>query len=235
MRPIFGARVPKYASEPNLCEDAYNLRPYRGVFAVSDGATESYSSAIWARILVERFVSHPGISPDWVTAAVARYNAHFNREVMSWSAQAAFDRGSFATLLGLVVSPSGDRARILGIGDSLAVLLDGDRIIDSFPYRTPEQFKAHPLLLSTVAERNLKLLEVGAFKQFSKDWRLKELLEPKILLMTDALGAWLLSDPQERIAELLGLRSKTAFGALVDRERAAGAMKRDDTTLLRLG
>ncbi|KAF0146139.1 MAG: hypothetical protein FD153_181 [Rhodospirillaceae bacterium] len=232
MRVVFIAKVPKLALEPGLMEDAAAARHYRGLYAVSDGASESYGSAAWARTLVTRFVNNPGVGATWVTAAIKEYNSRFNREAMSWSAQAAFDRGSFATLLGVRIS--GDRARVLGVGDSLAVLVSDGRLTASFPYRDAEQFKAHPVLLSTVPEKNAALLVPGTTKRLTTNWSLKGLKAPTILMMTDALGAWLLADPDIRLQCLLSLPSRTAFAALVDNERAAETMRRDDSTLLRL-
>lgn len=230
MRVVFAAKMPKLASEPGLMEDAYNAKHYRGLYAVSDGASESYASAAWARTLVNRFVDNPCVATAWIAAAIKEYNSHFNREAMSWSAQAAFDRGSFATLLGLQIS--GDRARVLGVGDSLAVLVSDGRLSASFPYQNAEQFKAHPLLLSTVPEKNAALLAPGALKRLTTDWTLKGLKAPTILMMTDAVGAWLLAEPDTRLQRLLTLPSRTAFAALVESERAAGTMRRDDSTLL---
>lgn len=235
MRPIFFAKFPKEAARPAEYEDACDARQYKGVFAVSDGASESYCSGKWARILVNRFVDRQGVDRDWVASAIAEYNGHFNRDAMGWSAQAAFDRGSFATLLGLVFVSGGVSARIISIGDSLAALVDEGRLVGSYPFQDPEQFRANPLLLSTVMERNAQLMEPGALKHLTTEWQLAGLRHPRILLMTDAIGAWLLAAPEARLGQLLELRSRSAFAALISSERAARRMKRDDTTLLVLG
>jgi len=146
---------------------------------------------------------------------------------MSWSAQAAFDRGSFATLLGLRIGPSG--VSILGIGDSLAVLDDGAEIRATFPYSGPEQFRANPLLLSTIYDRNAAILSAD----FTTHWHLDG--GSKLFCMTDAIGAWLLFDRPERMARLRALQTRSEFVALVEDARAEGTMRRDDTTLLVIG
>ncbi len=235
MRLLFQATVPKFASEPEQNEDEAAGRPLQGIYAISDGATESYNSKAWAKVLVTRFVETPSFSAEWLCAAVLEYNRSFDREAMTWSAQAAFDRGSFATLLGLVAPVSAKRARVLGIGDSVALLVDGARILDSFPYKTAEQFRTRPQLLSTIADLNTNFVQPSLVKQCVRSWDLKGLRNPLILLMTDALGAWLLSAPGSRLNRVLSLPSKIAFGALIDSERASGTMRRDDTTLIILG
>jgi hypothetical protein len=55
--------------------------------------------------------------------------------------------------------------------------------------------------------------------------------------MTDALGHWFLSQrdrDRSPISALRKLKTPKAFARFVDEERAAGRMKRDDTTLLAL-
>ncbi|MEQ1934183.1 MAG: hypothetical protein ABL962_09950 [Fimbriimonadaceae bacterium] len=165
-----------------------------------------------------------------LAAAVRQFNADFDRATMSWSAQAAFDRGSFATLLGVQVDDKRG-ATILGIGDSLAVLADGEEVRETFPYSSPEQFQAHPLLLSTILERNGTLLE----QQPITRWSFEGMTAPRILCMTDALGAWLLTDRAGRLPILLALTSRFEFEALVVGERSQATMRRDDTSLLILG
>src|SRR5215831_6107800 len=151
MRETFRASVPKYAQDSGFIEDAIGARPLRGIYAVSDGASESFDSATWARLLVRRFVDAPDVNHGWLDKTVACYNRQFDRETMSWSAQAAFDRGSFATLTGVVLRSGGTLATILGVGDSIALLADGHTLVKSFPYDRPEQFKQRPILLSTVS------------------------------------------------------------------------------------
>ncbi|MEO0035699.1 MAG: hypothetical protein RLZZ501_1722 [Pseudomonadota bacterium] len=235
MRPLFEAQVPKLETAPQENEDAACCWPQRGLYAISDGASESYHSAAWARVLVRRFIAHPELGPDWLAAAIAEYNTGFDREAMSWSAQAAFDRGSFATLLGLSVSRPEERVRLLAVGDSLAVLVSSGRLVASFPYESAEQFAARPMLLSTRPERNEALLRPATLQAMTAEWGLKGTVNPRVLLMTDALGAWLLADPDERLGRLLGLASAEAFADLVHEERVGKRMRRDDCTLLVLG
>jgi hypothetical protein len=217
----------KQAAEPQLNEDAFKYSNVSGICAVSDGASESFASGLWSRILVSRFVQRPALDKAWLARAIAAYNAAFDRANMSWSAQAAFDRGSYATLLGLRIDPSG--VSILGIGDSLAVLDDGAEICTTFPYVEPEQFRANPLLLSTIHERNEAILS----GDLTARWILNS--AHTLYCMTDAIGAWLLSNRPERMARLRALRSRAEFVALVEAARADGTMRRDDTTLIVIG
>lgn len=227
MRVLHRWTVGKQVAEPHLNEDAIACSNAKSVYAVSDGASESFASGGWARILVSRYLRRPVIDEAWLAHAITTYHAAFDRAAMSWSAQAAFDRGSFATLLGLRFDTSG--VSILGIGDSLAVMDDGTEIRATFPYSEPEQFRANPLLLSTIHDRNAAIL--GG--DLTTHWRLDG--TSKFFCMTDAIGAWLLSDRPERMARLRALRARAEFVALVEDARAHGTMRRDDTTLLVIG
>ena len=58
---------------------------------------------------------------------------------------------------------------------------------------------------------------------------------PSLLLMTDAVGRWMLEKPGERVAALLNVSDDEDFTRLVGRERTEGSMRNDDVTLLVFG
>ena len=221
----------KVSDDPAPNEDSFGRHGTRQIYVVSDGASESFDSARWSRFLVRFFLRNPELSGDWINCAASAYGRRINRSTLSWSAQAAFDRGSFATLTGVVFSPTRTCVTITGIGDSLAVLAVDGKLRASYPYNNPCQFSKRPLLLSTNRERNQELLATPMLK-FQAEWTLSEFHQPVILLMTDALGAWLLDNPDERLPTLLDLDSELRFRMLVENERCGGTIRRDDTTLL---
>ena len=112
-----------------------------------------------------------------------------------------------------------------------AVLVDGKQIVNSHPYQRAEQFAARPLLFSTVWEKNRALLLRPVLRSFVTRWSLRHLRDPSILLVTDALGAWLFGDPPARLRKLLNIKTSHQFEALVRHERTTGQLRRDDTTL----
>lgn len=230
MHLVFHHTVGKQLQEPRQNEDYYSPNRFseEGPFVISDGASESYDAKTWSRLLVGLYRQRPEFSPAWVDHAATRYTASHDVASMSWSCQAAFERGSFATLLAIYAS-GGQHAEILAVGDSLAVLGYGSSFRQSFPYETPEQFGANPLLISTVKARNAALLESDP-RSFRTSWKVGS--RTSILAMTDALGQWLLSDAAGRYPLLANLRDRRKFTILVETERTERRMKRDDTTLL---
>jgi hypothetical protein len=223
--------VPKVEGQRN--EDNYQYSR-KGVFALSDGASVSFDSASWSRILVRRFARCPDFTPEWLSEAITEFSKLYDRESLPWMQQAAFDKGSFASLLGVRVFEQG-RVQILAIGDSLAVLVDGDDIKTTFPYTMAAQFDQRPQLLCTNPIENAFLANVDHNYDISADWTFGGMANPALLCVTDALGQWLLSwnDPERSAISILrGLRTPKLFSRFVYGERAAGRMRRDDTTLM---
>jgi hypothetical protein len=223
---------PKVEGHPN--EDRYQSSR-KGVHALSDGASVSFDSASWAQILVRRYARNPEVTSQWIRDAITEFGSLYDRESMPWMKQASFDRGTFASLLGVRVLNQGKNIQVLSIGDTLAVLCDGDSISSTFPYSEPGEFDQRPQLLCTnPAENTFVDASDFDFHRFA-DWTFCGLERPALLCMTDALGHWLLSHRAQQpspVAVLREIRSSKAFGRFVQEEREAGRMRRDDTTLM---
>lgn len=233
--PRFFGSVPKLMGDADRNEDAFKWSSSRSALALSDGATESFDSRLWARILVRLFALNPCLSADRMEAAIELFTRRHDPASMSWSRQAAFERGSFATLLGISISPEGDEASILAVGDSVALLLDGPRLVASFPYSDPDDFRRRPTLLSTQAGLN-RFLDRPDFEAGSTAvWQLDRLAQPRIVCMTDAMAEWFLRLAQADPCAgdiLLGITAADHLEALVAQEREARRMQVDDSTML---
>ncbi|HEY2530574.1 MAG TPA: hypothetical protein VGJ20_22025 [Xanthobacteraceae bacterium] len=217
-------------------EDRFH-RSAKGVYALSDGASVSFDSASWARILVRRYARKPEFTREWLAAAIAEFRKLYNRDNLPWMQQASFDKGSFASLLGVRVFDGGRLIQIVSIGDSLAVLCDGDCIKATFPLSKASEFNLSPQLLCTNPVQNTFLDKVDWSYDIVADWTFRGLAQPALLCMTDALGHWLLSQRDHNpspISVLREVKTSSAFARFVREERAAGRMKRDDTTLIAL-
>jgi hypothetical protein len=210
-------------------EDARSVSTRLGVSALSDGASVSFDSAAWAKILVQRYARNPRFDRAWLSGAIAEFGKRYDRDSLPWMQQASFDRGSFASLLGVRHLGCGV-VHVLAIGDSIAVLCDGDLILSSFPYTSPAQFDERPQLLSTNSVENGFLDEIEPIR-----WNLAEYENPALLCMTDALGQWVLAHRDEEpspISVLRSIKSLKRFKRFVADQRKAGRLRRDDTTLL---
>ncbi|RED42027.1 hypothetical protein BJ123_102198 [Rhodopseudomonas thermotolerans] len=223
--------VPKSVRDPN--EDSWCSRefPFGSLHAISDGASVSFDPARWSDILARKFVADPFVTHSWLKEAQLEFSEYFDREAMPWNLQAAYDVGTFASLLGVVVYEPGATVMLLAIGDSLGVCYDGSRFVSSFPYQSEEQFKQRPKLLSTnLVDNDFYLSARSSFRESIQLWQLKD---PVLLLMSDALGEWLLSsDNRDCFADRVMNYSEADFEEFVEAERAIGRLRRDDTTLL---
>ena len=160
---------------------------------------------------------------------------------LSDGASISFDSAAwariFSTMLGVRILDENRLIQVLAIGDSLAVLCDGDRIKCTFPYSTALQFEQSPQLLCTNLAENAFLNNADRSDELYADWTFGGLEQPALLCMTDALGQWLLSwkEPdQSAIAILRNIRTQGEFARFVRTERKAGRLRRDDTTLIAL-
>jgi hypothetical protein len=222
--------APKVEGQQN--EDSFSWS-HRGYWALSDGASVSFDSASWSRILVRQFCRNPQFSEEWVSAAMIVFSKLYDRDELPWMKQAAFDKGSFASFLG--VHLHGKLVQIIAIGDSLAVLCDGDSVKATFPYSHSCEFDQSPQLLSTNPSENKFLRDWDLSDRLSCDWRFDGLQAPALLCMSDALGRWVLSLLEEGcspIKTLREIRTSKAFFDFVEAERASGRLKTDDTSLI---
>lgn len=234
MRALFAGSCAKEADRPEANEDAYTFSPDGQRLALSDGASESYDSRIWARLLADKFAADPTFGERWLQEAIGAYQAEHDFAAMSWSQQFAFERGCFATLLGVDHQSETDRLRLLGVGDSIALLLDGAELVWAWPLDDPERFRERPTLLSTLGQHN-DFARAPEFDQESRaEVALSSLADPTLLCMTDALGEWSLRMAKEDPARLARLRSVSTEAELADivlAERASKRMRVDDSTL----
>lgn len=199
----FTGSIPKEAAFPEANEDVFAVCEEAGYIALSDGASESFDSQRWARLLTERFVTDPVVDVQWIQERLAVYRSAFDFNALSWAKQMAFERGSFATLLGIQIHQHNGWIDILAIGDSLALLVDGNKLIASWPYSDPEQFNMRPTLLSTNETLNAFVGEPDFYTTHQTRFHLTALADPVLLCTTDALGQWALRSAAEGVRDCL--------------------------------
>ncbi len=233
MQIVFTGVVPKELDYPEHNEDAYLTGS--NIVALSDGASESFDAGHWAQILAHQYVKATRFNEPWLREAIEQYSGLYKREELSWSKQASFDRGSFATLLGVMFHEESNSVEILAIGDSLAVLINNGLIEKSYPYTSFEEFNQMPSLLSTIHVQNEFVRQQDFVKKHSVTWGLQSLPAPRLLCMTDALGQWFLKTyPSDAsiLDSLLSLHTEAEMQEYVSLLRKENAIRTDDTTLI---
>jgi hypothetical protein len=243
LRVLFSASVPKVFEFPGDNEDSVAVAPNGLRIAVSDGASDSFDSRRWSRMLASVFVEDATADAVWISRTVAHYETVMQpllETVRSPAVQAAVERGSFASLLGLERLADNRGVRAYAIGDSVAVLLSGSNNenvtrIDSFPYRKSREFRQRPELVST----NRRLNRFANAPEFpashERYWLQGKRDALEILCMTDALAEWAFRQEEDGLSvwrELLQMRSESEFVRLVASARESRQMRVDDSTLV---
>lgn len=238
MKIIFAGQVPKDNAYQESCEDIYSISEDQRIAVISDGASESFDSVNWAKLLVHQFLQMTSFSLDSFKDAITQYVSLHDFSSLSWSKQIAFERGSFATLLGIKEVVECEMIEITCIGDSAVFLLDGDELINAIPYTSSRDFQNNPELLSTNNALNGFIEKENFLEEHVFSWKISNLETPRLFCMSDALAEWTLKHYEQNIPMwdcLLKITNKEDLQSLVDQERYEKKMKIDDTTLLILG
>ncbi|MER0241746.1 hypothetical protein AAHZ94_06860 [Streptomyces sp. HSW2009] len=227
-----------------------------------DGATESVLAKDWARMLslaaAEETMNRPGLLAggpafeEFAAAAVdlwepwlTRYaqERHRDGRPLKWYEHTKLAEGAYATLLTVRVDPGADGApgqtesgwhwRAAALGDSCLFHLRDDRLAQTFPVTTIEEFGITPDLFGS-RNRDVGLLARRA--QFTEGW---SSAGDKLLLMTDALAAWLMSatDQESAIGQLLefaGPDDLDGFTNWLNGLRGTRELRNDDVAFLRI-
>lgn len=211
--------------------------------AIADGATESSFASDWAKILTRAFVKEPFTDIQALQARIEllskRWHSFVNRRSLPWFAEEKVRLGAFATLLGVQLTSNSDGSSGAGtwsaiaVGDSCLFHVRNDDLIRSFPISSATQFGSSPTLLSSNLARNSQVWDSVKFQ--SAEWQAGDLL----LLATDALACWFLSEHENREKPwniLLGIAedswSSESFKAWANNARRSAKLKNDDITLL---
>lgn len=246
---LFAGSVPKDCAFPESNEDRLDADPHSRVYVMSDGASESFNSALWSEILVSSAANHPPNSRygRWLKQAVSSYKQRIPVSELSWSKQAAFDRGSFASIL--VAELHDSSVTIFAIGDTTAILVEDGNVIHTFPYKEADEFRQRPHLLSTIISRHnsqffrqalrslVRKKRVAEESVCTTNWPTQETRRYILICVTDALAEWLMRSDEKseaRLNAVLAVRTNEGLLQLVLDARAVDGMRKDDSSLITL-
>jgi serine/threonine protein phosphatase PrpC len=224
--------APKAGNAAQEYEDAYAVEAAALRFAVADGASETSFAKQWAEMLVDRFVHEPPAPAglrEWVAPMQAAWAGTNQPKATAWYAEEKARDGAFSSLLGLAIDHG--RWHAMAIGDSCLFVVRSGKILRAFPLDKAEQFSNRPVLLSSVSRANQRVWDEVRLDEGELQTR------DQLLLMTDALAQWFLVEAEmgrRPWAALAKATTQEAFSALVDVLRSGGALRNDDTTLVRI-
>jgi len=204
-------------------------------FAVSDGATDSFKSGLWADLLVEMFTTKQiaDICAHQIEQTAKVFRRSFDIATLPWYVQEKASNGSFASLLGLIINPAKSIANCVSVGDSCLVIAHPTST-KYFPKAAgdPAFFTNSPLLIPSHPSSLGKALLTKRrfFHRFLPG-------TTALFMMTDALGQWFVLEDQKRAmprSRLMELASNSEFDCFVADCREQKTMRDDDVTLIRL-
>ena len=221
--------VPKKPTVPN--EDRVSWNECGALAAVADGASISYDSARWAEILVDGYLNNPVVNQTWINQAAKQYANETDRDSLPWMKQAAYDKGSFSTLLGVKFDLKRSSITLTAFGDTNAFLMLDGNLTTTFPITKTEKFDQSPDLISTnMGENSYINDDILASSEITIPF--DDCIEAILIIATDALAHWIIDNSENRIKELLQIDTLSAFTKFVFEEREKKSLKIDDTTLL---
>ena len=209
--------------------------------AVSDGASESAFAREWANVLAHAFVSRPpdirGLTEeslyDWLASAQEEWHVGVPWDRIPWHGETKARAGAFATLLGLTAGASPGNSRRLrwqavAVGDSCLFVVRGGRLLLSFPLEDAAEFDNSPALVCSNPDNMGDLWE--DVRQDSGEC----VAGDSFILASDALACWFLARNHagEKPWETLLALDSSGWSAWVEKQRRAGLMRNDDTTLV---
>ena len=197
--------------------------------AVSDGATESAFSGLWARRLAAACVARRVDTADRLHAILPQVQRTWRDEVARrvsnrpWYVTAKAEDGAFATCLAVSVHADGTW-RAVAVGDSVLLHVRDGTLRRAWPLDDPAAFDDRPALLPSREPHPVPTIEETTGRWAPGD---------TLALATDAVGQWLLrTAPTDRLAH-----DETAMQEAIRAARTTGTLRNDDSTIvwLRVG
>jgi hypothetical protein len=227
--------VPRRGHSAAEYEDACAGNAALGRFAIADGATESAFAGLWARLLVDRFVStdlaDPSSWADWLPDLQTRWEAEVGQQQLPWYGEIQCQQGAFATFLGVIVQPP--RWQAVAVGDSCLFHVRHQQLSAAFPVSRAADFSDTPWLVGS------RGFAPGQMAQ--REARVEGELMPgdRLWLMTDALAQWFLrlaetrQRPWDLLEPLLNVPDAgDSFGRWIAALRASREIRNDDVTVV---
>ena len=211
-------------------QDKYYYNREKGVFAISDGATQGFKSEIWAEMLVNNFVQNPEFEIEKFLIDLEKYAQDFSEIKFEPNPNSALRMlelrkiadGSYATFIGIEVGK--DTLKYISSGDVCGFVktIDG---LQSFPFSNVEELDRDKGFLSTT-----RLLNHQVKPEQFRSGKLSIKENDKIILMTDAVARLTLRD-NNIIDKILHLEDFESFKDYIISEWEAKRLEEDDITI----
>jgi serine/threonine protein phosphatase PrpC len=243
----FSDRTHKEMETISGCQDNFSYNEAKNCFAIADGATQSFYSSIWSKLLVDYFCENPQIDKnnwqEWleliqqkwleeVKAELRKAKSGNNTAWIELHNGLELSKSATSTFIGLQFIEN--QAKISIVGDSCLFIFKGNQLIQTHLLQNSTDFNNRPGYFGSRSKNN------DDYEPEFLDIELKyEQQSDKLyfVLATDALAEYIFKYTEQQrdiLTNLLGIDSQQNFEKFVEyaRHNDTIKMKNDDVTLM---
>ncbi|BBH41845.1 unknown protein [Microcystis viridis NIES-102] len=243
----FSDRTHKEMETISGCQDNFSYNEAKNCFAIADGATQSFYSSIWSKLLVDYFCENPQIDKnnwqEWLELIQQKWLEEVRAELEKAKSGNNFawieiynglehSKSATSTFIGLQFIEN--QAKISIVGDSCLFIFQGNQLIQTYLLKKSTNFNDRPGYFGSRSKNNddyePEFLDIELkYKQHSD--------KLYFVLATDALAEYIFKYTEQQrdiLTTLLTINSEQEFENFVKSARHNGTikMKNDDVTLM---
>ncbi|WP_072925214.1 PP2C family serine/threonine-protein phosphatase [Microcystis aeruginosa] len=243
----FSDRTYKEMETISGCQDNFSYNEAKNCFAIADGATQSFYSSIWSKLLVDYFCENPQIDKNnwqewlkpiqkqWLEEVKAELEKAKSGNNPAWiEISKLLNRFESATSTFIGLQFIENQAKVSIVGDSCLFIFQGDKLIKTYLLQKSADFNNRPGYFGSYPKNN------NDYKPEFLDIPLKyEQPSDKLyfVLATDALAEYIFKYTEQKrdiLTTLLTISSEQEFENFVKSARQDDTikMKNDDVTLM---
>jgi len=225
--------VQKSGNKEEENEDAYAIGKNGNLIAISDGASDSFSSRIWAQLLSQEFIDKPidfnnkEVILAWLESIQQKWLEKIDWEKLPWFMKEKAKGGDFASLLTLTISEERNRFISYAIGDSCLFIIRENKCL-TFPIEKRNEFNNYPYLISSHSKNNVHVF--GKIKVLDCEIRENDI----IIMATDSVAKWILQEYEagSDVSIQLTKMDSELFKDFVIGLRRSKELRNDDSTII---
>ena len=243
----FSDRTHKEMETISGCQDNFSYNEAKNCFAIADGATQSFYSSIWSKLLVDYFCENPQIDKNnwqewleliqqkWLEEVKAELEKAKSGNNFAWiEIYNGLERSKSATSTFIGLQFIENQAKISIVGDSCLFIFQGNQLIQTYLLKKSTNFNDRPGYFGSRSKNNddyePEFLDIELkYKQHSD--------KLYFVLATDALAEYIFKYTEQQrdiLTTLLKINTEQEFENFVKSARHNGTikMKNDDVTLM---
>ena len=240
----FSDRTHKEMETISGCQDNFSYNEAKNCFAIADGATQSFYSSIWSKLLVDYFCENPQIDKnnwqEWLELIQQKWLEEVRAELekaksgnnFAWiEIYNGLERSKSATSTFIGLQFIENQAKISIVGDSCLFIFQGNQLIQTYLLKKSTNFNDRPGYFGSRSKNNddyePEFLDIELkYKQHSD--------KLYFVLATDALAEYIFKYTEQQRDILTTLLTIQEFENFVKSARQDDTikMKNDDVTLM---